>query len=203
MPKWFKFFGAVLFLLIAAFAVTNAVFYGLQTDNKDPKAPITSSNATILMWINIVLALLSVFALIYFIMRIYKGDPEGEKKLEVAGTKKQSKTGTAAMLAGFSKKSDNEESDNEESDNEESGPVINPETQAAALERQNKITINEQLEELTNLIKNLRPQGQLGLDPNAQPLSPTPTDGGSTLTGQKKGPPVVRSPSRPASSPGS
>lgn len=100
MPKWFKFFGAVLFLLIAAFAVTNAVFYGLQTDNNDPKAPITSSNATILMWINIVLALLSVFALIYFVMRIYKGDPEGEnKKKQIVGYSEE--TGIGYSLSGL------------------------------------------------------------------------------------------------------
>lgn len=98
MPKWFKFFGAVLFLLIAAFAVTNAVFYGLQTDNNDPKAPITSSNATILMWINIVLAILSVFALIYFVMRIYKGDPEGEKKKQIVGYSEE--TGIGYSLSG-------------------------------------------------------------------------------------------------------
>lgn len=72
LPRWFNYFSVILFLLIVGFSITNAVFYGLEIDNDDPNPPISSSNATILMWINIVLAILSLFAMIYFVWRIYK-----------------------------------------------------------------------------------------------------------------------------------
>lgn len=76
LPLWFEYLLLVLAIILLALSIANAVYYGRAANDHNPNPPITKTNAHIMMWINILLALASLTVLILEILRltIYRED---------------------------------------------------------------------------------------------------------------------------------
>ena len=87
---WFKIIIIIIGAVILAFSIANAVFYGRISGHGGCNSSISGSTATIMMWINIVLALLSFVLIAFGIWRLVLSYERRKKIQSTVSTKVQS-----------------------------------------------------------------------------------------------------------------